>query len=250
MMVILLAMVGGLTIGSFLNVVVYRLPRGESLAYPGSHCPRCGNPVRAYDNVPVLSWLLLRGRCRNCHEPISARYPLVELTSATLAVAVVLVKHTWAERVLGLVLVAILIPVALIDFDERIIPNRITIPAAMLAVVLGVLLKPSGVEEQLIAGAAAGGFLLVFAIVYPQGMGMGDVKLAAVMGLYLGRSVAVAVIVGTLVATIVGATVMARVGVKEGRKTAVPFGPFLALGGIVAVLAGPQIIHWYLHAMG
>ena len=126
MMVILLAMVGGLTIGSFLNVVVYRLPRGESLSVPGSHCPRCGNPVRAYDNVPVLSWLMLRGRCRQCHEPISARYPMVELTSATLAVAVVLVKHTWAERVLGLVLVAILIPVALIDFDERIIPNKIT----------------------------------------------------------------------------------------------------------------------------
>ena len=135
MMVILLAMVGGLTIGSFLNVVVYRLPRGESLSVPGSHCPRCGNPVRAYDNVPVLSWVMLRGRCRQCHEPISARYPMVELTSAALAVAVVTRKHTWAERVLGLVLVAILIPVALIDFDERIIPNKITVPAAVLAIV-------------------------------------------------------------------------------------------------------------------
>ena len=111
-------------------------------------------------------------------------------------------------------------------------------------------MKPSGVPEQLIAGAAAGGFLLVFAVVYPQGMGMGDVKLAAVMGLYLGRSVAVAMIVGTLVATIFGAVVMARVGVKEGRKTAVPFGPFLAFGGIIAVLCGPQIVHWYLHTMG
>lgn len=250
MMVILLAMVGGLTIGSFLNVVVYRLPRGESLAVPGSHCPRCGTPVRAFDNVPVLSWLVLRGRCRHCHEPISARYPLVELTSAALAVAVVLVKPTWADRAFGLVLVVILIPVALIDFDERIIPNRITVPAAVLAIVLGLVLKPSGVPEQLIAGAAAGGFLLVFALVYPQGMGMGDVKLAAVMGLYLGRSVAVAIIIGTLAATIFGAAVMARVGVKAGRKTAVPFGPFLALGSIVAVLAGPAIVHWYLHAMG
>ena len=182
---------------------------------------------------------MLRGRCRQCHEPISARYPMVELTSAALAVAVVLVKHTWAERVLGLVLVAILIPVALIDFDERIIPNKITAPAAVLAIVIGLLMKPSGVPEQLIAGAAAGGFLLIFALVYPQGMGMGDVKLAAVMGLYLGRSVAVAVIVGTLVATIFGVAVMARVGVQDGRKTAVPFGPFLALGGVVAVLFGP-----------
>jgi leader peptidase (prepilin peptidase)/N-methyltransferase len=249
-MIALFAMVVGLTIGSFLNVVVYRLPRGESLAVPGSHCPSCGNPVRASDNVPVLSWLMLRGRCRQCHEPISARYPTVELTSGALAVAVVLVKHTWAERVLGLVLVAILIPVALIDFDERIIPNKITAPAALLAIVLGLLLKPSGVPEQLIAGAAAGGFLLIFALVYPQGMGMGDVKLAAVMGLYLGRSVAVAVIVGTLVATLFGVAVMARVGVQEGRKTAVPFGPFLAHGGVVAELFGPQIVHWYLHTMG
>ena len=250
MMVILLTMVGGLTIGSFLNVVVYRLPRGESLSVPGSHCPRCGNPVRPYDNVPVLSWLMLRGRCRQCHEPISARYPMVELTSGALAVAVVLVKHTWAERVLGLVLVGILIPVALIDFDERIIPNKITAPAAVLAIVIGLLMNPSGVPEQLIAGAAAGGFLLVFALVYPQGMGMGDVKLAAVMGLYLGRSVAVAVIIGTLVATLFGVAVMARVGVQDGRKTAVPFGPFLALGGVIAVLFGPQIVHWYLHTMG
>ncbi len=250
MMLVAFAMVVGLTIGSFLNVVVYRLPRGESLAVPGSHCPRCGSAVRAYDNVPVLSWVMLRGRCRNCHEPISARYPLVELTSAVLAVAVVLVKHTWAERALGLVLVAILIPVALIDYDERIIPNKITLPAALLAVILGLLLNPSGVPEQLIAGAAAGGFLLIFALIYPQGMGMGDVKLAAVMGLYLGRSVAVAIIVGTLVATIFGAIVMARVGVKDGRKTAVPFGPFLALGGIIAVLCGPQIVHWYLNTMG
>jgi leader peptidase (prepilin peptidase) / N-methyltransferase len=249
MMVILLAMVGGLTIGSFLNVVVYRLPRGESLSVPGSHCPRCGSPVRAYDNVPVLSWLMLRGRCRQCREPISARYPMVEFTSAALAVAVVLVKHTWAERVLGLALVAILIPVALIDLDERIIPNKITAPAALLAVALGLLMEPSFVPEQLIAGAAAGGFLLIFAVAYPKGMGMGDVKLAAVMGLYLGRSVAVAVIVGTLAATIFGAAVMARVGVKEGRKTAVPFGPFLAFGGVVAILFGPQIVHWYLHTM-
>jgi leader peptidase (prepilin peptidase) / N-methyltransferase len=249
-MLILLAMLGGLTIGSFLNVVAYRLPRGESLAVPGSHCPSCGKHVRPYDNVPVLSWMLLHGRCRDCHEPISARYPIVEATSAVLAVAVVLVKHTTADRVLGLVLVAILIPVALIDLDQRIIPNRITLPAALLAIAIGLALKPSGVPEQLIAGAAAGGFLLVFAVAYPKGMGMGDVKLAGVLGLYLGRSVGVAILVSVLVGAVVGAAVMARVGVQEGRKTAVPFGPFLALGGVVALLVGPAIVHWYLHSMG
>ena len=175
---------------------------------------------------------------------------MVEFTSAALAVAVVLVKHTWADRVLGLVLVAILIPVALIDLDERIIPNKITAPAALLAVALGLALHPSGVPEQLISGAAAGGFLLVFALAYPKGMGMGDVKLTAVLGLYLGRSVGVALLVGVLAGTVVGIGVMARVGTAKGRKTAVPFGPLLALGGIVALFIGPAVVHWYLHTIG
>jgi leader peptidase (prepilin peptidase)/N-methyltransferase len=146
--------------------------------------------------------------------------------------------------------VAVLVPVALIDFDRRIIPNKITLPAAILAVAIGLALAPSKVPEQLIAGAAAGGFLLVFAIAYPQGMGMGDVKLAAVLGLFLGRSVAVAVLVGVFTGALCGAVVMARLGVARGRKTAVPFGPFLALGGIVGLFAGPAIVHLYLHSVG
>jgi leader peptidase (prepilin peptidase)/N-methyltransferase len=206
-------------------------------------------PIKPYDNVPVLGWLLLRGRCRACHTQISARYPLVEAVTALLAVAVVLVKHSPRDVVLGLLLVAILVPVALIDFDRRIIPNKIMLPAAVAAVVAGLLLAPGQVPEQLIAGAAAGAFLLLFALAYPKGMGMGDVKLAAVLGLYLGRSVAVALLSGVLAGTIVGAIVMARVGVNQGRKTAVPFGPFLALGGIVGLLAGPSIMHWYLHSI-
>jgi leader peptidase (prepilin peptidase) / N-methyltransferase len=249
-MAILIATLGGLTIGSFLNVVAYRIPRGESLVAPGSRCPSCGTPVRPYDNVPVVSWLLLHGRCRDCSTPIAVRYPIVEATSAVLAVAVVLVKHTTPERVLGLVLVATLIPISLIDLDQRIIPNKITLPAAIAAVGLGLALRPSGVPEQLIAGAAGGGFLLVFALAYPRGMGMGDVKLAGVLGLFLGRSVAVAILVAVFTAAIFGGLVMARVGVKEGRKTAVPFGPFLALGGIIALLVGPSVVHWYVHSMG
>jgi leader peptidase (prepilin peptidase) / N-methyltransferase len=238
----------GATIGSFLNVVAYRLPRSESLVHPGSHCPGCGTAIKAYDNVPVLGWLWLRGRCRSCRAPISLRYPIIEATTAGLAVAVVLTKHSAADIVLGLVLVAVLVPIALIDFEHRIIPNKITLPAAVAAVAIGAALDLRGVPEQLIAGAAAGGFLLAFALAYPRGMGMGDVKLAAVLGLFLGRSVAVAILVGVLTATLVGAGVMARVGVEKGRKTAVPFGPFLALGGVIGLLAGPAIIHWYLHA--
>lgn len=238
----------GLIVGSFLNVVAIRLPRGESLVAPGSHCPSCGTPIKPYDNVPVLGWLMLRARCRSCRAPISPRYPLVEALCGALAVAVVLVKHSAADIVLGLTLVAVLVPVALIDFEHRIIPNKITLPAALAAVAIGLALHPSGVPEQLIAGAAAGGFLLVFVLAYPRGMGMGDVKLAAILGLYLGRSVAVALLGGVLLGTVVGVGVMARVGVARGRKISVPFGPFLAIGGVIALFAGPTIVHWYLTA--
>jgi leader peptidase (prepilin peptidase)/N-methyltransferase len=238
----------GATVGSFLNVVVYRLPRRESLVRPGSHCPGCDTAIKPYDNLPVLGWLLLRGRCRTCAMSISPRYPLVEGITAALAVVVVLTKHSAAEVVLGLVLVGVLVPIALIDLEHRIIPNKITLPAALAAVAIGCALDLRGVPEQLIAGAGAGGFLLFFVLAYPRGMGMGDAKLAAVLGLFLGRSVAVAVLAGVLLGTVVGAAVMARVGVEKGRKTAVPFGPFLAIGGLVGLFAGPEIIHWYLHA--
>ena len=248
-MAVIVSLLGGLLGGSFLNVVAYRLPLGESIVAPGSRFPNCGTPIKPYDNVPVLGWLWLGGRCRSCRAAISARYPLVEAVTGALAVAVVLVKHTPSELALGFVLVAVLVPVALIDFDNRIIPNKITFPAALAAIAIGLVLAPSKVPEQLIAGAAAGGFLLVFALAYPSGMGMGDVKLACVLGLFLGRSVGVAILVALLAGTLAGAVIMARVGVKEGRRTGVPFGPFLALGGIVGLLVGAPIVHWYLHSL-
>jgi leader peptidase (prepilin peptidase) / N-methyltransferase len=237
----------GAVIGSFLNVVAYRLPRGESLVFPASHCTSCDTPIKSYDNVPVVGWLVLRGRCRACRAGISARYPIVEALTAALAVTVVVVVDTPPEVALGLGLVAILVPITLIDLDHRIIPNKLTAIGAVAAIVIGLALRPAGVPEQLIAGAAAAGFLLVFVLAYPRGMGMGDVKLAGVLGLFLGRSVAVAIMVAVVTGTIAGVAVMARLGVKRGRKTAVPFGPFLALGGIVALLVGPPIMHWYLH---
>ena len=236
----------GLALGSFLNVVAFRMPRGESLISPRSRCPGCQTPVHAYDNVPVLSWLLLRGRCRSCAARISPRYPLVELVTALLFVAVVLVKgadrHVW----LGLAFVALLVPVALIDLEHRIIPNRLLLPGAMVGVALLVAFDSDRLAEHLIAAAAAGGFLLAAALAYPRGMGMGDVKLAAVMGLYLGSSVVPAMLTALIAGTLVGAAVIARKGAREGRKTAVPFGPFLALGGVVGLLAGAQSVDWYL----
>ena len=161
-----------------------------------------------------------------------------------------LTKHGVRDIALGLVLVAVLVPIALIDFDSRIIPNKITLPAAIAAIGIGLVTDPAGVPEQLIAGAAAAGFLLFFALAYPRGMGMGDVKLAGVLGLYLGRAVAPALFAGVLAGAIAGAVVMARVGVARGRKTAVPFGPFLALGGLIGLFVGPAIVHAYLHSMG
>jgi leader peptidase (prepilin peptidase)/N-methyltransferase len=244
---VLITGLAGLIFGSFFNVVAHRLPRGQSLVAPGSRCPGCEEPIKPYDNVPVLSWLWLHGRCRTCGVAISPRYPAVEALTAVLAIAVVLVEQGAHDTALGLALVAILVPVALIDLDHRIIPNKILLPAAVAALAIGAVTRPTGVPEQLIAGAAAGSFLLVFALAYPRGMGMGDVKLAAVLGLYLGRSVGVAILVAVVAATVIGVAVMARLGVRKGRKTAVPFGPFLALGGVVALLAGPAITHWYLH---
>jgi leader peptidase (prepilin peptidase) / N-methyltransferase len=243
---IVLAALGGLIIGSFLNVVAYRLPRGESLAHPPSRCPSCGAPIKPYDNIPVLSWLLLRGRCRSCRAPISARYPIVEAVTGALYALVTWARWDDASGIaLGIVLVTALVPITLIDYDRRIIPNRITGPAAIVAILIGVALDQDFVVEQLIAGAAAGGFFFLALLVYPRGMGMGDVKLAGMMGLYLGRAVGLAVLVGLVAGVVVGAVIMARLGAKEGRKTAVPFGPFLALGGIVAIFAGDAVADWY-----
>ncbi len=242
---IIAAGLGGLLVGSFLNVVAHRLPRGESLSRPRSRCPGCGAPVRPYDNVPVLSWLLLRGRCRDCGEPISAGYPLVEATTGALFAAVVAARDDAAGIALGLILVAALVPIVLIDLEHRLIPNRITAPAAAAAVLAGVLGDLDGVPEQLIAGAAASGFFLLAALAYPRGMGIGDVKLAGVMGLCLGRAVAPAVLIGLVAGVVAGAVIVARVGATAGRKTAVPFGPFLALGAVVALFAGDAIVGWY-----
>ena len=237
----------GLVIGSFLNVVAHRLPGRMSLSMPASHCPSCEAPIKPYDNIPVLSWLLLRGRCRTCSARISARYPLVEASTAILFAAVVAVHHAdTAALVLGLVLIAFLVPIALIDLDHRIIPNRLTLPAAVLAVVLGTALDPGGQVGRLIAGAAAGAVLGLPALISPKGMGMGDAKLVAVLGLYLGAAVAPAFFVAFLVGTAVGIAIIARKGMMKGRKTAVPFGPFLALGGVVGVLAGNELVQAYL----
>jgi leader peptidase (prepilin peptidase) / N-methyltransferase len=236
----------GLILGSFLNVVAYRLPRGESLAAPASRCPGCDTPIRPYDNVPVISWLLLRGRCRSCGESIAWRYPLVEFATAVLLALTVVVIGPGEEVWLGLAFVLLLVPVTVIDIDFRIIPNKLMIAGTIAAAAILAVTRPGDIPEHLIAAVAAGGFLLVAAIAYPAGMGMGDVKLAFVMGLFLGRDVGVALLAGLLAGSIVGIAIMALKGVAAGRKTAIPFGPFLAFGGVVGLLAGEPVVDWYL----
>ena len=237
----------GLIVGSFLNVVAHRVPRGASLVKPRSACPDCGTPVRPYDNVPVLSWLLLRGRCRDCGTRIDARYPLVEAGTALLWLAVVAAHHADTTKlVLGLVLVTFLVPLALIDFDHKILPNRITGPAALVGLVLGFAIDPAGEPERLLAAAIAGGSIGLVALLMPQGMGMGDAKLLGVMGLYLGAAVAPAMLIALVSGTVVGVAIIAKLGVSAGRKTAVPFGVFLALGAVLAIFVGDPMLDWYL----
>ncbi len=243
---IVLAAVGGLLVGSFLNVVAYRLPRGESLVHPRSRCPSCATQLRAIDNIPVVSWLALRGRCHSCGAPISARYPLVEATTGALYVAVVASQDDAVRIVLGLLLVTALVPITLIDFDHRIIPNRITGPAAIAALVAIAALDSDFLVEAIIAGIAGGGFFFIAAVLYPRGMGMGDVKLAGVLGLYLGRAVAPAILIALVAGVVVGAAIIARKGAKEGHKTAVPFSPFLAANNIIAFFVGNELVDAYL----
>jgi leader peptidase (prepilin peptidase)/N-methyltransferase len=241
-----IAFLGGLLAGSFVTVVAHRVPREESIVGPRSRCPACGVQIAAYDNVPVLSWALLRGRARCCGAEISPRYPLTELTLGALyAATVVVLWDDPTQLVLGLVFVTMLVAITLTDLERRIIPNKILIVAAVLGVAIAAVGDPGSLPERAIAAAAAGGLLFAAALAYPRGMGLGDVKLAAVMGLFLGRNVAPAILVALLAGALVGLAMIARHG-AVARKRAIPFGPFLAFGGVVGLLAGNELVDWYL----
>jgi leader peptidase (prepilin peptidase) / N-methyltransferase len=240
----------GLAVGSFMTVAVYRLPRGESIVGPRSRCPSCGAELGARDNVPVLSWLLLRGRCRRCGERISVEYPLLELATASLVVlAAIRYPDPW-QIVLVAGLLALMPGIALIDLRHRIIPNRLTYPALLVFVPAILLAWAIGDAVDPVRAALGlllfGGILFVVAAV-SRGMGMGDVKLAAVIGLILGSfglrfvgvAAAAAIVLGGL-----GAIVALAMG--KGRKSAIPFGPYLAAGAVVSGLWGEPLADWYI----
>jgi leader peptidase (prepilin peptidase)/N-methyltransferase len=236
----------GLAVGSFLNVVAARLPLKRSIVSPGSACPSCETSIAWYDNIPLVSYAVLRGRCRHCGVSISWRYPAVEAATAVLIACCALKFGFSWDFLVAAAFCAVLVAISATDLERRIIPNRIVLPATVVLLAAQTILDPS--VEWIAAGLGAGLFFLIAALVYPGGMGMGDVKLALLMGVVLGRTVPVALMIGMLSALVPSVVLIARHG-KAGRKMTIPFGPFLAFGGLVALFAGHSILHWYLGAV-
>jgi leader peptidase (prepilin peptidase)/N-methyltransferase len=244
----------GLLIGSFLNVLIWRVPRGESVVSPPSACPGCGQPIRARDNVPVLSWLVLRGRCRDCAEPISRRYPLVEAATGLLFAVMALSLGLDPVLPAYLYLAAVGVALAMIDIDTRRLPDALTLPSYPVGLILlGVGAVCDSDSGDLLRAALGGAamFALYFAIVfaYPKGMGFGDVKLAGVLGLYTGwlgwGAWSVGVFAGFLIGGLWGIGVI--ISGNGGLKSKMPYGPFMLLGALLAVLVGQNLADWYLN---
>jgi leader peptidase (prepilin peptidase) / N-methyltransferase len=236
----------GLALGSFLNVVAARVPLRRSIVRPASACMACGQEIRALDNIPLVSYFVLRGRCRNCRSRIPFVYPAVELVTALLLAGCVLAFGFTAEAAIAAFFCAVLVAVSVIDLEHRIIPNRIVLPATVVVLVANTVRDLS--PEWAIAALAASGFLFAAALAYPAGMGMGDVKLALLMGAAVGKTVSVALMAGMLAAMIPGLFLIARHGTKA-RKMGIPFGPFLALGSVVALFWGHDILHAYFSTL-
>ncbi len=242
-MVLLLLFVLGAVLGSFLNVVIHRLPRKESLVRPSSHCPHCGAPIQPRDNIPLLSFLILKGRCRHCGQSISWRYPVVELAAAVLLPVLWLRYPMPLQFVPAALLALMLLAVSFIDLEHQLVPNAISYPGITLGLLLAI---PQGrFADALFTAAGAGVLFLLIALVSRGGMGGGDIKLAAMLGAFLGWPLTgVAVFAAFVVGASVG--VFLLITRRRSRKDPIPFGPALAVGGLVTLLAGREIIGWYL----
>jgi leader peptidase (prepilin peptidase) / N-methyltransferase len=240
-----LVFVPGLAAGSFLGVVASRVPLRRSIVRPGSACMRCSAAVAWYDNVPLLSFLLLRGRCRHCGAQIPWRDPAVELTTALLAAACVLAFGLSGKAATAALACAALVVVTATDLEHRIVPNRVVLPAAAAVLALHTAVSPS--PEWALAAAGSAAALLLLALAHPGGLGMGDVKLALLIGALLGRTAPLAIALGSLLALVPSAVLIARHG-TAARKLAIPFAPFLALGTVISLFAGQQLLHAYLGA--
>lgn len=243
----------GACIGSFLNVCIYRLPASKSIVHPRSMCPRCGKPIRFYDNIPMLSYLLLRGRCRDCGAAIPLRYPIVELMGGLFALGTFLKFGLTVETCIYFAFIACLLAITFIDLDHRIIPDVITLPGIPLGFAASFALPALTYKESLLGILAGGGSLFLVAWTYhlitkKEGMGGGDIKLLAMTGALIGwQGVVFTIFIASLTGTLTGLAVMLRS--RKGMKLAVPFGPFLAIGSILYIFFGPQLIAWYFNLL-
>ncbi len=242
-MIVLTASLLGLIAGSFLNVVIHRVPRRQSVVWPASHCPECGEPIRPIDNLPLVSYALLRGRCRNCKARIPLRYPVVEALTGSLFAAAAYEFGLGLELLSALVLIGALIALAGIDLEHRLLPNAIVGPVALAGFTLSVLESPGRWWVYLVSALAVGGGLFALALAYRGGMGMGDVKMGGMLGAFLGPYAALAVFLGALCGAITGGLLMATG--KMQRRQALPFGVFMAIGGIIVLFVGPEL--WELY---
>ncbi len=250
-LIYIFAFIFGAVVGSFLNVCIYRLPLGKSVAFPASHCPVCGGGIRPYDNIPIISYIVLRGRCRSCGGRISLQYPAVELINALLTLFLFM-KFGFSLAFLFLFLFcSALVVITFIDLEHRIIPDVISLPGIIVGFASSFFLGGLSWQNSLIGIVAGGGSLFIVATVYQlitkkEGMGGGDIKLLAMMGAFLGwMAVPFIIFASSLVGSVVGITIM--LAQKKDSKLAIPFGPFLAFGAILYVFYGRQIIYWYLN---
>ena len=249
-MLVMISIIFGALIGSFLNVCISRLPNEESIVSPGSHCPQCQAPIRFYDNIPLLSYLLLGGKCRNCRNPISLQYPLVEGITAGMSLLLFLRFGPTLSYLVYFCFVAGLIVITVIDLYHQIIPDVISLPG-IIAGLLGALVIPQMTFLNSIAGALlGGGSLFAVATLYQwvfkrEGMGGGDVKLLAMIGAFLGwKAVILTILLSSLIGSVIGIAIMVVKG--KDFKYAIPFGPFLSLGAVIALFYGEALIQWYL----
>lgn len=238
----------GLVLGSFLNVVIHRVPRRESIVWPASHCPECGAAIAPRDNVPVVSYLLLRGRCRNCKARIPARYPVVEALTAVLFGLAAYDFGISLELASALVLLGTLVVLAGTDLSHRILPNVVIGPATVAGLALSIASEPLRWWVYVVSAVAVAAGLFALALAYPGGMGMGDVKMGGMLGAFLGPYAALAVFVGALAGALVGGALMAVGRIR--RRSALPFGVFLAFGGVVALFFGRDLWNTYLQLFG
>jgi leader peptidase (prepilin peptidase)/N-methyltransferase len=247
-LIVLVSALLGLIAGSFLNVVIHRVPLRQSVVWPASRCPACGEPIEPRDNVPLLSYVVLRGRCRNCKARISARYPLVEALTGLLFAGAAYEFGLGLDLLSALALILAFVALAGTDLEHRLLPNAIVGPAALVGFTLSVLNSPERWWVYLLSGLAVAGALFALALAYPGGMGMGDVKMGGMLGLFLGPYAALAVFLGALCGAITGGLLMAAG--KMQRRHALPFGVFMAFGGVVTLFVGPELWGLYLDLAG